>query len=169
MAIREIVKKGDEILNKKCHPVTRFDKKLHTLLDDMADTLLDSEGVGLAAPQVGILRQVVLVINEDDEIIELINPEIIATSGEQIGWEGCLSIPGRYGVVKRPKVVRVSAEDRDGVVVEVEGVGFSARCCCDEIAHLQGQLFDELVSRTYTSGEVEAMEDEGVELGELLD
>ncbi len=104
--LREIVKKGDDVLNKKCHPVTKFDEKLHTLLDDMADTLRQADGVGLAAPQVGILRQVVLVINEDDEIIELINPEIIQTSGEQFGLEGCLSVPGRYGFVKRPMVVR---------------------------------------------------------------
>ncbi len=94
MAIREIVVKGDDVLLKKCHPVTKFDSKLHNLLEDMAETLRDSQGVGLAAPQVGILRQVVLVINDDDEIIELINPEIVATSGEQTGLDGCLSNPG---------------------------------------------------------------------------
>ncbi len=91
--LREIVKKGDEVLNKKCHAVTKFDDKLHTLLDDMADTLRDADGVGLAAPQVGILRQLVLVINEDDEIIELINPEIIQTSGEQFGLEDACPFP----------------------------------------------------------------------------
>ena len=143
--LREIVKKGDEVLNKKCHAVTKFDDKLHTLLDDMADTLRDADGVGLAAPQVGILRQVVLVINEDDEIIELINPEIIQTSGEQFGLEGCLSVPGRYGFVKRPMVVRVRAQDRNGNTFEVEDEGLTARCFCHEIDHLSGHLFDELV------------------------
>ena len=112
--LREIIKKGDEVLNKKCHPVTKFDEKLHTLLDDMGETLRQADGVGLAAPQVGILRQVVVVINENDELIELVNPEIIQSSGEQFGLEGCLSVPGRYGFVKRPMVVRVRAQDRDG-------------------------------------------------------
>ena len=125
--------------------MTKFDDKLHTLLDDMAETLRDADGVGLAAPQVGILRQVVLVINEDDEIIELINPEIIQTSGEQFGLEGCLSVPGRYGFVKRPMVVRVRAQDRNGNTFEVEDEGLTARCFCHEIDHLSGHLFDELM------------------------
>ena len=162
--LREIVKKGDEVLNKKCHAVTKFDDKLHTLLDDMADTLRDADGVGLAAPQVGILRQVVLVINEDDEIIELINPEIIQTSGEQFGLEGCLSVPGRYGFVKRPMVVRVRAQDRNGNTFEVEDERLTARCFCHEIDHLSGHLFDELVDRTYTVEEIEQMEEEGREV-----
>ena len=146
--------------------VTKFDDKLHTLLDDMADTLRDADGVGLAAPQVGILRQVVLVINEDDEIIELINPEIIQTSGEQFGLEGCLSVPGRYGFVKRPMVVRVRAQDRNGNTFEVEDEGLTARCFCHEIDHLSGHLFDELVDRTYTVEEIEQMEEEGREVEE---
>ena len=164
--LREIVKKGDEVLNKKCHAVTKFADKLHTLLDDMADTLRDADGVGLAAPQVGILRQVVLVINEEDEIIELINPEIIQTSGEQFGLEGCLSVPGRYGFVKRPMVVRVRAQDRNGNTFEVEDEGLTARCFCHEIDHLSGHLFDELVDRTYTVEEIEQMEEEGREVEE---
>jgi len=164
--LREIVKKGDEVLNKKCHPVTKFDEKLHTLLDDMGETLRQADGVGLAAPQVGILRQVVVVINENDELIELINPEIIQSSGEQFGLEGCLSVPGRYGFVKRPMVVRVRAQDRDGNTFEVEDQGLTARCFCHEIDHLSGHLFDELVDRTYTVEELDAMEAEGQEIEE---
>lgn len=164
--LREIVKKGDEVLNKKCHPVTKFDEKLHTLLDDMSETLRQADGVGLAAPQVGILRQVVVVINGDDEIIELVNPEIIETSGEQFGLEGCLSVPGRYGFVKRPMVVKVRAQDRNGNTFEVEDQGLTARCFCHEIDHLGGHLFDELVDRTYTIEELEAMEAEGKEVEE---
>ena len=104
MALRKIVLQGDECLTKVCRPVTDFNGRLHTLLDDMTDTLLDSGGVGLAAPQVGILRRVCVVLNEDDEVIELVNPEIIFTDGEQTGLEGCLSVPGKYGVVTRPEV-----------------------------------------------------------------
>ena len=158
MALREIIKKGDEVLGKKCHPVTKFDAKLHRLLDDMAETLRQADGVGLAAPQVGILRQIVLVINKQDEIIELINPEIIATSGEQYGLEGCLSVPGRYGFVKRPMVVRVRAQDRFGNTFEVEDDEITARCFCHEIDHLSGHLFDELCDRTYTVEEIDEME-----------
>ena len=164
--LREIIKKGDEVLNKKCHPVTKFDEKLHTLLDDMGETLRQADGVGLAAPQVGILRQVVVVINENDELIELVNPEIIQSSGEQFGLEGCLSFPGRYGFVKRPMVVRVRAQDRDGNTFEVEDQGLTARCFCHEIDHLSGHLFDELVDRTYTVEELDAMEAEGQEIEE---
>ena len=164
--LREIIKKGDEVLNKKCHPVTKFDEKLHTLLDDMGETLRQADGVGLAAPQVGIHRQVVVVINENDELIELVNPEIIQSSGEQFGLEGCLSVPGRYGFVKRPMVVRVRAQDRDGNTFEVEDQGLTARCFCHEIDHLSGHLFDELVDRTYTVEELDAMEAEGQEIEE---
>lgn len=164
--LREIVKKGDAVLGKKCHPVTQFDAKLHALLDDMGETVREADGVGLAAPQVGILRQVVVVINEDDELIELVNPEIVKTSGEQFGLEGCLSVPGRYGFVKRPMIVRVRAQDRNGVTFEVEDEGLTARCFCHEIDHLSGHLFDELVDRTYTVEELEAMEEAGEEVEE---
>ena len=143
MALRKIVLQGDECLTKVCRPVTNFDDRLHTLLDDMTDTLLDSGGVGLAAPQVGILRRVCVVQNENDEIIELINPEIIYTEGEQTGLEGCLSVPGKYGVVTRPEVVRVRAQDRDGSFFEVEDTDLTARCFCHEIEHLDGHLFVE--------------------------
>ena len=144
MALRRIVLQGEDCLTKVCRPVTDFDNRLHILLNDMADTLLDSGGVGLAAPQVGILRRVCVVQNENDEIIELINPEIVYTQGEQTGLEGCLSVPGKFGVVTRPEVVRVRAQDRDGNFFEVEDSDLTARCFCHEIEHLDGHLFVEL-------------------------
>ena len=143
MALRKIVLQGDECLTKVCRPVTEFNQRLHTLIDDMKETLLDSGGVGLAAPQVGILRRVCVVQNEDDEIIELVNPEIIYTEGEQTGLEGCLSVPGKYGVVTRPEVVRVRAQDRNGNFFEVMDSDLTARCFCHEIEHLDGHLFVE--------------------------
>ena len=143
MALRRIVLQGDECLTKVCRPVTEFNSRLHILLDDMTETLLDSGGVGLAAPHVGILRRVCVVQNEDDEIIELVNPEIIYTEGEQTGLEGCLSVPGKYGVVTRPEVVRVRAQDRNGDFFEVEDSDLTARCFCHEIEHLDGHLFVE--------------------------
>ncbi|MBQ1805315.1 MAG: peptide deformylase [Oscillospiraceae bacterium] len=143
MAIRRIVERGDPILAKVCRPVTEFNARLHTLLDDMADTLEDSGGVGLAAPQVGIMRRLCIVEDSEGEIIELINPEIIATEGEQTGLEGCLSIPGRYGIVTRPYKVRVRAQDRYGTTFEVEDEELTARCFCHEIEHLDGHLFTE--------------------------
>ena len=155
MALRRIVLQGDECLNKVCRPVTEFNSRLHTLLDDMTETLLDSGGVGLAAPQVGILRRVCVVQNEDDEVIELINPEIIYTEGEQTGLEGCLSVPGKYGVVTRPEIVRVRAQDRDGDFFEVEDEGLTARCFCHEIEHLDGHLFSEHCDRLLTDEELE--------------
>ena len=158
--IREIVKKGDPVLNKHCHPVTKFDRKLHILLDDMRETLIHSGGVGLTAPQVGILRRVVVVMNEEEHIHELVNPVIVSTSGEQTDLEGCLSLPGRYGVVTRPMVVRVRAQDRNGNWFEVEDQGLTARCFCHELDHLDGHLFDELCDGTYTLEELDAMEQE---------
>ena len=143
MALRRIVLQGDECLTKVFRPVTEFNSRLHILLDDMTETLLDSGGVGLAAPQVGILRRVCVVQNEDDEIIELVNPEIIYTEGEQTGLEGCLSVPGKYGVVTRPEVVRVRAQDRNGNFFEVMDSDLTARCFCHEIEHLDGHLFVE--------------------------
>ena len=165
MALRNIVKKGDECLNKKCRDVTEFNGRLHKLLDDMRDTLIDSNGVGLAAPQVGILRRVVLVMdtNNDDEIIELINPEIIDTDGEQEGPEGCLSVPGVWGIVKRPWWVKVKAQDRNGEWFEVEGDGLTGRCFCHEIDHLSGVLFDTRAERLLTAEEIQAMSAEDEE------
>ena len=164
MALRHILTQGDPTLNKRCRPVTDFNARLHQLLDDMADTLAESNGVGLAAPQVGILRRAVLVLEtnvpegEDEYVIELINPEIIETSGEQDGPEGCLSVPGEYGLVKRPMNVRVRAQDRFGEWFEVEGTGLTARCFCHEIDHLEGILFTEKCERMLTEQEVETGE-----------
>ena len=155
MALRRIVLQGEDCLTKVCRPVTDFDNRLHILLNDMADTLLDSGGVGLAAPQVGILRRVCVVQNENDEIIELINPEIVYTQGEQTGLEGCLSAPGKFGVVTRPEVVRVRAQDRDGNFFEVEDSDLTARCFCHEIEHLDGHLFVEHTDHLLTEEELQ--------------
>ncbi len=159
MAVRKILTRKDPALAKKCHPVTTFDHKLHDLLDDMKDTLLESQGVGLAAPQIGILRRVVLVINAEDEILELINPEIVFAEGEQTGLEGCLSVPGLYGEVTRPYRVRVKAQDRNGNWFEAEDVELTARCFCHECEHLDGHLFTEHTDRLYTVEELEEMEE----------
>lgn len=162
MALRKIVEVGDECLLKKCRPVTEFNKRLHQLLDDMAETLTDASGAGLAAPQVGVLRRVCLVLDEDsEEYLELINPEIIETRGEQTGIEGCLSLPGKWGIVERPNYVRVRAQDRDGNWFEAEGEELTARAFCHEIEHLDGHLFSEHVEHFLTDEELEAyMEDE---------
>ena len=156
MALRKIAVQGDDCLQKVCRPVTDFNGRLHTLLDDLKDTLIDSNGVGLAAPQVWILRRVCVVMNEDDEIIELVNPVIVATDGEQTGFEGCLSVPGKYGIVTRPETVRVRAQDRDGRFFEVEDEGLTARCFCHEIEHLDGHLFVERTDHLLTEEELEA-------------
>ena len=159
--LRTIITEGDPTLNKVCHPVTKFDEKLWTLLDDMRETLMESNGVGLAAPQVGILRRAVLVINGQDEVLELINPTIVHTEGEQEDMEGCLSVPGKWGFVKRPMVVRVRAQDRNGNWFEVEDEGLTARCFCHELDHLDGHLFVEHTDRLFTPEELDAMmEDE---------
>ena len=156
MALRKIVEQGDECLTKVCRPVTKFDRRLHDLLDDMAETLADANGAGLAAPQVGILRRVCLVLDEEaEEYLELINPEIIAQSGEQTGLEGCLSVPGKWGIVTRPNRVRVRAQDRDGNFFEVEDEELTARCFCHEIEHLDGHLFVEHTDRLMEGEELQ--------------
>ena len=142
-------------MHKVCKPVTAFDKKLHKLLDDMRETLIDSNGVGLAAPQVGILRRVVLV-DVGDEIIELVNPTLLETDGEQVGPEGCLSVPGRYGLVKRPYWAKVRAQDRYGDWYEAEGEELIARCFCHELDHLDGIIYTEVMERFLTEEELEA-------------
>ena len=146
MAIREIREKGDEILYKKCKAVVKFDEKLHILLDDMYETMQSRDGVGLAAPQVGILKRAV-VIDVGDGKIELINPEIVEESGEQTGSEGCLSVPGGFGEVTRPNVVTVKAQDRDGKWFKITGKELLARAFCHEIEHLDGKLFLDRVIR----------------------
>lgn len=160
MAILKILTRDDPALRKVCHPVTKFDERLWALLDDMRDTLIDSNGVGLAAPQIGIIRRVVLVINENDEIMEIINPEILEQRGEQEGLEGCLSVPGMSGVVKRPMYVKIKAQNRNGNWYEAEGTGLTARCFCHELAHLDGHLYVELCDRLYTNEELEQMMEE---------
>lgn len=160
MAIRNIVTQEDGILLKHSRPVTEFNDRLHTLLDDMKETLEESGGVGLAGPQVGVLRRVVVVMEtnvpeeEEEYFIELINPEIILEEGEQMGPEGCLSFPGEYGIVTRPNHVKVRAQDRNGDFFEVEGDALTARCFCHEIDHLNGILFPERAVRMLTSEEL---------------
>lgn len=161
MALRNIVTVGDSVLNKTCRTVIKFDNRLHTLLDDMIDTLFEANGVGLAAPQVGILRRVVVVdLGEEDGVLELINPEIIEQSGEQTGLEGCLSVPGKFGIVTRPNVVKVRAQDRFGEWYEAEGEGLIARAFCHELAHLEGQLYTEVAERMLSQEELEALAQE---------
>ena len=161
MATRNIVTKEEPLLYKKSRPVKSFDARLHQLLDDMAETLVSSGGVGLAAPQVGVLRRAVLVIEtnvpegEDEQLIELINPEIIESSGEQYGAEGCLSFPDEYGLVRRPMDVTVRAQDRNGEYFTVSGTGLTARCFCHEIDHLDGIVFTTLCDRMLTQEELE--------------
>ena len=145
MAIRNIVKHGDEVLTKKCRTVEKFDERLETLIEDLFDTLYDSGGAGLAAPQVGVMRRVA-VIDIDDNPYELVNPEIIATEGEQTGAEGCLSYPGKFGIVTRPMKVRVKAQDRHGEWHEYEGEALLARAFCHETDHLDGNMFMDLVT-----------------------
>lgn len=162
MAIRNIVKEGDEVLRKVSKPVTRFDQKLWTLLDDMAETMQEANGVGLAAPQVGILRRVV-VIDVGDGVIELINPQVISTAGENVGPEGCLSIPGEWGMVARPEKAAVKAQDRTGKEIVVEGEGLLARALCHETDHLDGRLFRDIAQRMMSAEEMEQLEAEGTE------
>ena len=146
MAIREIRKEGDEILYKKCKEVKDFDKRLHILLDDLYDTMQKNEGVGLAAPQVGILKRAV-VIDTGEGKIELVNPAIVEESGEQTGSEGCLSVPGVFGEVTRPNKVTVKAQDRDGKWFKLTGEELLARAICHEVEHLDGKLFLERVTK----------------------
>ena len=156
MGLRKILTDKDPALHKVCKPVTAFDEKLHKLLDDMRETLIDSGGVGLAAPQVGILRRVFLVdVGLDGEdIIECINPEILETDGEQEGAEGCLSVPGRYGLVMRPYWVKIRAQDRNGDWFEAEGEELIGRCFCHENDHLDGIVYTEVMDRYLTEEEL---------------
>ena len=153
MGLRKILTDKDPALHKVCKSVEKFDEKLHKLLEDMTDTLIDSQGVGLAAPQVGILRRVVLV-DTGDGILELINPVLLETDGEQVGPEGCLSVPGKYGLVKRPYYAKVRAQDRDGNWYEAEGEELIARCFCHELDHLDGIIYTEVMDRFLTEDEL---------------
>ena len=153
MGLRRILTHREPALHKTCKPVTAFDAKLHKLLDDMHETLADSGGVGLAAPQIGILRRVVLV-DTGEEILELINPTLLQTSGEQEGPEGCLSVPGKYGLVKRPYYATVRAQDRDGNWFECVGEELIARCFCHELDHLDCIIYTEVMERYLTEEEL---------------
>lgn len=147
MAKLNIVKIGDDVLRKSCRPVEKITPRIVTLLDDMIQTMREANGCGLAAPQVGILRRIAVVEVEEGEVIELINPKIIAYSGEQQEQEGCLSIPGKWGITKRPRHVTVRATNRHGETFEVTGSDLLARALCHEIDHLDGKLFTDVVVR----------------------
>lgn len=158
MGLRKILTDKDPALHKVCRPVEKFDGRLHKLLDDMAETLEQANGVGLAAPQIGILRRVVLV-DTGEEVLELINPTLLETSGEQVGAEGCLSVPGKYGLVKRPNYAKVRAQDRYGNWYEAEGEELIARCFCHELDHLDGIVYTEVMERFLTDEELAGDED----------
>ena len=141
MAKLKIVKIGDDTLRKVCRPVDKITPRILTLLDDMIETMRDADGVGLAAPQVGVLRRIVVIETPDEGLIELINPKIIAFAGEQESQEGCLSIPGRWGITKRPMHVTVRALNRQGETFDITGTGLLAKAFCHELDHLDGKLY----------------------------
>lgn len=150
MAIRKIVKEGDAVLNKNCRPVEKFDDRFQQLVDDMIATLRDSGGVGLAAPQVGVLRRVfIMILEEGGDAIVAVNPEIIKTAGKVRDVEGCLSCPNKWGYVTRPKAVVLRAQNRNGETYELKLRDLGARCACHENDHLNGHLFTELIEEIY--------------------
>ena len=164
MATRNILKDGEPSLLKKSRIVTDFNERLHVLLDDMRQTLIEANGLGLAAPQVGVLRRAALVVDTsiekvlpEDQIIELVNPEIIEKSGEQSDIEGCLSIPEVYGIVTRPDFVKVRAQDRNGNLFEFAGEGLTARAICHELDHLDGVLFKEHIEKLLTEEDLKEL------------
>ena len=167
MAIRNILHDDDPSLRKSSRIITDFNQRLHTLIDDMRETLFEANGLGLAAVQVGVLRRVVLIVDtsldsdsEDDQIVELINPEIIETSGEQTSHEGCLSFPSIYGIVTRPNFVKIKAFDRNGNAFTYTGEELVARAICHEIDHINGKVFIDIVERFLTEEEIEALRSE---------
>ena len=157
MAKLQIRKVGDEVLRKTCRPVEAITPRILTLLDDMIDTMRDANGVGLAAPQVGILRRIVVIEVNEGEVLELINPRIVAYAGEQEGLEGCLSLPGQWGIVKRPMHVTVRALNRCGEEVEYKGSELLARCFCHELDHLDGKLYPDVAERMLDKEEIEEL------------
>ena len=163
--VRKILKLGDETLRKISKPMPKFDLRLWLLLRDMADTMYDANGVGLAAPQVGILRRVVVIDVQDEHgLIELVNPQIIAVEGEQAGSEGCLSVPGRLGYVVRPQKVTVRAQDRKGKFFELTGEDLLARALCHEIDHLDGVMYvDKMDYEIFEDKNEDKKEDKGAE------
>ncbi len=159
MATRKIVLTGDDILRKRSKEVTAFDQKLATLLDDMKETLYKNDGAGLAAPQVGVLRRVVVIDVGEDSYYELVNPVIVKTDGMQSGPEGCLSVPGEFGIVERPNEVTVEGYDRNGKQYTLSGTGLLARAICHEVDHLNGQLFTDIAVRMLDDEELEIKEE----------
>ena len=159
MGLRNILTDKDPSLHKVCRPVEKFDGRLHKLLDDMVETMQDAHGVGLAAPQIGILRRVV-VVDTGDGVLELVNPSLVETDGEQIGPEGCLSVPGKYGLVTRPYYAKVRAQDRYGEWFEAEGEELIGRCFCHEYDHLDGILYTEIMERFLTDEELNYNEED---------
>lgn len=157
MAVRPIIYDPDPILYKKCHPVTKFDKKLGNILTDMTQTMIHANGVGLAGPQIGYMRRVCVVLDtlDNDKIIEMVNPEVVATEGEQIGSEGCLSFPNKFGMVTRPRIVTVRAQDRNGEWFTVQSHDLTARAFLHEIDHLDGHVFTEKVTEYINMDEEE--------------
>ena len=160
MSLRKILVEGDPTLNKISRPVEKFNLRLHFLLDDMQETLEKAEGAGLAAPQLGILRRAVIVMDDDEQYLELVNPVILSAEGEQTEYEGCLSVPELYGKVRRPNLVTVRAQDRHGNFFELTREGNVARCFCHEIEHLDGHLYVEHIDRFLTEEEMEAYREE---------
>ena len=166
MALRRIIEQGDETLTKVSRPIIAFNRRLHMLLDDMVETLTDSGGAGLAAPQVGVLRRVCVVMDVDtEERFELVNPVIVSQSGEQTGLEGCLSVPGKWGLVSRPEHVRIRAQNRYGDWFEMDGDDLMARTICHELEHLDGHLYTEHIDHFLSDEELKEYQDE--ETGEV--
>ena len=159
MGLRKILTDKEPSLHKVCRPVEKFDGRLHKLLDDMVETMKDAHGVGLAAPQIGILRRVV-VVDTGEEVLELGNPTLLETDGEQMGAEGCLSVPGKYGLVKRPYYAKVRAQDRNGEWFEAEGEELIGRCFCHELDHLDGIVYTEVMERFLTDEELDFGDEE---------
>lgn len=157
MAVRPIIYDPDPILYKKCHPVTKFDKKLGNILTDMTQTMIHANGVGLAGPQIGYMRRVCVVLDtlDNDKIIEMVNPEVVATEGEQTGSEGCLSFPNKFGMVTRPRIVTVRAQDRNGEWFTAQSHDLTARAFLHEIDHLDGHVFTEKVTEYINMDEEE--------------
>ena len=157
MAVRPIIYDPDPILYKKCHPVTKFDKKLGNILTDMTQTMMHANGVGLAGPQIGYMRRVCVVLDtlDNDKIIEMVNPEVVETEGEQTGSEGCLSFPNKFGMVTRPRIVTVRAQDRNGEWFTVQSHDLTARAVLHEIDHLDGHVFTEKVTEYINMDEEE--------------
>ena len=159
MGLRKILTDKEPSLHKVCRPVEKFDGRLHKLLDDMVETMQDAHGVGLAAPQIGILRRVV-VVDTGDGVLELVNPTLVETDGEEMGPEGCLSVPGKYGLVKRPYYAKVRAQDRNGDWFEAEGEEIIARCFCHELDHLDGIVYTEVMERFLRDEELDFGDEE---------